>query len=68
MSGNWSQLDMTKGLHASATRSVSSNDSLNVATVDLQLSGQITIRGFFRASGAVTQIIRRQAGALPNAI
>jgi hypothetical protein len=53
------------GIFAGTLTSISSNDSLNLATVDLQLpGGQITIQGFF--FGTRSRIVHAITGGTGN--
>jgi len=51
------------GIFAGTLTSVSSNDSLNLATVDLQLpGGQITVQGFFGTQSRIVHAITGGTG------
>lgn len=56
------------GIFAGTLTSVSSNDSLNLATVDLQLpGGQITVQGFFGTQPRIVHAITGGTGSYRGA-
>jgi len=56
------------GIFAGTLTSVSANDSLNLATVDLQLpGGQITVQGFHGTQSAVVHTVTGGTGSYAGA-